>query len=299
MSRWVVSVPVWGERYERVFLRYTLPAIIAAANHLNEPVTLALHTNNPALADSWKQTGREAKAFGLAQADPFVMLSTAHRQALAIGRARADVKVVLLTADMVMSTNALIAARAHLRAGKRCICVMGMRVNEPTEEQPPYSDSAALLAWGWERRHRMVREATWPDGKSYDVWRMYFERGDNAICRLFLPHPLVVVPHGGRREMRFNPTIDVDLVNNFPISHIHLVTNPQEASVIELSPPEKEFVWGDTMLHRYDTRGPSCPSFIPCIHPHRRNFFSQAILIKGSAADIGDAPVLRRVLEGR
>lgn len=299
MSNWVISAPVWGPRCEQVFLRFTLPAIIAAAEHLKEPVTLLLHTDNPALGDAWKATGRNMKVFGLAKADPFVMLSTAHRQALSVGRSRSEVKVVLLTADMVISTNALTAARAHFRSGKRCFCVMGMRVNEPTEEQPPYNDSKALLEWGWERRHKMVRECTWPDGKSYDVWRMYFTNGENAICRLFLPHPLVVIPHGGRRELRFNPTIDVDLVNNFPVSQIHLVTRPEEASVVELSPPDKEFVWGEPMISRYDTRGPSCPSFIPCIHPHRRHFFRQPIIIKGQHSDVGDGPVTARVLEGR
>ena len=145
----------------------------------------------------------------------------------------------------------------------------------------------------------MTRESTWPDGRSYDVWRMYFEKDGEVACRLCLPHPIALVKD--RRTINFNPTIDVNVVSNFRPNEAHLVTNPDEVAMIELSPPDKEFLLTTTMRVRLDAGGsePSIPPFYKMTHSRQRSFYGQKIIIRGSGGDCGDREMVARLLNGQ
>lgn len=293
MIEWQVVLPVWGQRYCDIFERASLPALRAAIERLALPTELVIYTHD---------TERLAAAcLGLSFVirpvpgpdDSFYSMSGAHRDALQ--RAAMGQRVALLTADLVVSPNSFKACEAHFRHRKMLVACAGMRVND-TEIPPAFSSGRELVAWGWDRRHAMTRESTWPDGHSYDIWRMYFEKDGEAASRLCLPHPIALVRD--RREVRFAPTVDVNVVANFDTREMHMVTDPDEVAMIELSPPEKEFLLTEPMIERYNKNLASMPPFIKLTHPRQRWFFGHRILIKGTGGDCGDQEVKLRLLDG-
>lgn len=296
MSNWIISVPVWGDRYLRIFEQAAWPALKVALDNLNKSHQIYIHTdmeNDDRLRNL--MAGHHSVFHIVVGPDrAFQSLTDAHSQVIA--GAPFGTKVCLLTADLVLSNNSLKNADAKLTGGAtQVVCVAGMRACE--EELPPVGMSGRdLLAWGWEHRHPMTRDSTWPDGKSYDVWRMYFEKDDEVACRLCLPHPLAFVRTG--KSYYFFPTCDVNLIANFGHQEIHLVTDPDEAAMIELSPKEKEYLLTESMLHRYNTGGPSLPPFWRTDNERHRFLFRQKIIIKGTGGDCGDDMVVRKILSG-
>jgi hypothetical protein len=126
---------------------------------------------------------------------------------------------------------------------------------------------------------------------------MYFLEGENAACRLCLPHPLALVR--GHHPLSFSPTIDVNLCTNFGERYIHLVTDPQEGAVIELSPPDKEFLLTEPMRSRYENPSVAgIPTFTRITNPRHRFFFRQRITIRGDGSASGDGLVTPRFLGG-
>lgn len=298
MTVWVVALPVWGERYLSIFEQAAWPALKIALGELNgDRIILAIHTDQQ---DRMKRLTGDFQSIinGVPGHDSaFHSLSEAHRWVLL--NSPVDAHVVLLTADLVLSQGALLASARRLATGVRAIACMGMRVSD-TELPTPGLPPRQLLAWGWEHRHPMTKECTWPNGESYDIWRMYFEKGDEACCRLALPHPLVVI-----REHRtlndFYPTIDVNLLMHFnwEAGEIHLVTDNDELGLIELSPPDKEFVRTVPMYRRYEEFLPSIPTITQIGVPRQNWFFNHKIIVKGTGGDCGDQQVVDRMVHGR
>jgi hypothetical protein len=279
MRRWLISVPVWGSRYVDIFCSTALPALRAAVAHLADDVRLVVHTD---------QASRIADVAGNLPVEPRPVpggfnwsdsLSRAHRDVLAMA-CQGDV-VVPLAADMVMSEGALVACRGHLAHGKKLIACAGMRVLDQGAIPKSYT-GAELLAWGWANRHPMTRECTWPLGNSKDVSRLYFENGENVACRLYLPHPLAVLVDG--RPIHFHPTIDANAINNFSASDIHLVTDPNDLAVVELSPADKGFETTAPLGERL--RELRCENAM--INPMHRWLLTHRIVIRGANEDCGD-----------
>ena len=304
-GNWFAAVPAWGERCVDVFIRATLPALAAALRGLDRPATLLVWTDQPdAVAAAYAGTNAPANVQLECAPVPapsgryaglhagFGVLSTCH--ALALGRAAAGDRVLLLTADMVVSREVLATCEAQVASGKRLVACAAMRANEGGS--PPLgADGAELSAWAWDNRHPMTRDCTWPDGRSYDLWRIYFEREGEVAARVFLPHPLACVPAG--RSLQFYPTIDVNLVRHFTQSETHMITHPSEGAVVELSPPDKEYLRsGAPMSERLKSRTESSPQLIPCANPHQRMFFGRRAVIRGAGGDCGDQEIVSRVL---
>jgi len=289
---WNIVVPVWGDRYINVFRNQTLPALCDALEVLGRPYQIQIYTDKP--FDVGRE-GLELKFKDLPGPDQaFESLSNAHRH----GLRRADVgsAVVLLTADLVISANSLAFCRDRFDQGKMMVCCAGMRVVEGTPENT--RSGRALLEWGWKNRHPMTRDCTWPEGRSYDLWRMYFEDGDNVICRLCLPHPIALVKDG--RGITFRPTIDVNVAAHFNTGETVLVTNPDDLAMIELSPPDKEYLLTEPFKKRYEEQLPSIPSFGGQLPNDRwRHFVNHAIRICGDGPVSTDAAVLRRMMHGQ
>lgn len=222
----------------------------------------------------------------------FGSLSACHREALAAAGPRD--RVLLLTADMVLSREVLATCEHWLSAGRKLVCCVPPRTLQDAG-CPVGASGPELMEWAWANRHPMTRECTWPDGRSYDVWRMYFERDGEVAARVFLPHPLACVPYG--RRVNFSPTIDVNLTANFTQSETYLITRPQEGAVVELSPPDKEFLLTTPMRSRLDnTAEPSCPQFVRAGNPRHRMFWGKRVVIRGAGGDCGDGEVVGRVL---
>ena len=296
-GRWLVALPAWGERCVGVLLAYTLPALAAALRQLGKPTTLLVWTDAPTrVAAACEALGApgdlSAKFLPVPGPDgSFMSMSGCHREALALA-GRGD-RVLLLTSDMVLSREVLATCEQHLAGGKQLICCVAPRALQ--DAGPPVGATGRdLLAWAWENRHPMTRDCTWPDGRSYDVWRMYFERGGAVSARVFLPHPLVCVPDG--RRLTFSPTIDVNLTSNFSQAFTYMITRPEEGAAVEISPTDKEYLKTTTMRERLEAGGPSCPALVPCSNHRHRMFWGKRVVLVGTGGDCGDAEVVARVL---
>lgn len=272
-----------------------MPALAAALEGIRRPATLRVYTDQPSVVrDAWLQlnTGRRIDMFDVPGPDgSFESMSRCHRDTLDWGK---NDRVLLLTADMVVSREVLHTCEHQLNAGRQLVCCVALRALQDAPGIPVGVTGSDLLSWAWDNRHRMTRECTWPAGRSYDVWRMYFQEGEEVAARVFMPHPLAVAPRG--RRLAFRPTIDVNLVSNFSGAVTHMITDPGEGAVIELSPADKEFLETESMSTRMETRGPSCPAFVRCTNKRHRFFFEKRVLIRGSGGDCGDEDVVRRMI---
>ncbi len=300
MSSWLIVVPVWGEHYLDIFERATLPALKLALTRLDQSALLVVHTDQPNRVmeaakglDSLRVSLQCQEVPGPDNA--FESLSNAHRHVLR--EAQVGDRICLLTADLVISQDMLVNCEALFQRNKKLVCCMGMRVCD--DVMPPDTKSGhALLAWGWDNRHPMTIESTWPNGHSYDVWRMYFRKGEEVSCRLALPHPIALVKRRNA-EIKFNPTVDVNVAFNFSPSETHLITEPHEGAMIELSPRDKEFVYTETMQERLEHFLPSCPAFVRITNARHRMFFRKRIIVKGKGGDCGDEQVMDKLIGAR
>lgn len=291
-GKWLVTLPAWGDRCVDVLLRATLPSVLEAVSAARISYELLVWTDAPQRVLSVLPDDVPVKIMDPPGPDmAFESMSNCHRQALRM--ASINDRVLLLTADMVVSREVVATCESHVMAGKTLICCVAMR----SVDGPPVPIGASgreLLAWGWTNRHQMTRECTWPEGKSYDVWRMYFEKDGEVGARAFLPHPLAVMPRG--RQIDFRPTIDVNLAMSFPSNMTHFITMPEEGAAIELSPPDKEFLLTTSMADRYVRQGPSIPAFVRQTNPRHRMFWNKRVVICGAGGDCGDADVVKRLL---
>lgn len=292
---WVVALPAWGARCARVCAEETLPALRAALGELGRPARVDLYTDSEELVALARSCPADVRALPVPPGDgTFGSMSAAHLEVMR--GAGPGQRVLLLTADMVLSREILVTCEARCALGTKAVAVVAMRALEASGA-PLGASGRALLEWAWDHRHPMTRECTWPEGRSYDVWRMYFERDGEVAARVFLPHPLVVVP--ARVHVSFSPTIDVNLLGCFSPAVTYMVTRPEEGTAVELSPPEKEFLMTTTMRERMTSGGPSCPPFVWATNARHRMFFDKRVVVRGSGGDCGDAEVVARVLGGQ
>lgn len=299
MSQWWISVPAWGERYLSIFERATMPALQFAIRELqsqNHNVEIVIHTDNRDRAA--QAVGGVADTHFLEVPPPdgaFESLSQAHRQV--IHMATRNSRVCLLTSDLILSRNALVSCESRFAEGYvKVIGCAGMRACEETLPVPGMS-GRELLAWGWDHRHPMTQECTWSEGTSYDLWRMYFAKDDEVVCRLCLPHPIAFV-RDRPGMLDFRPTIDVNLIGNWQMNEMYIVTNPDELGLIELSPRDKEFVRTEPMWKRFREFLPGVPTFSHLTTPRHNWLFNHKIIIKGTGGDVGDELVVARMVHG-
>lgn len=291
--RWLICVPAWGAQYTDVFRMAGLPALerAAAALPAEDSVALILYSDvhdwpgfvavvrTPPPAETWDGT-----------------MSAAHREVMA--EAGHGDAVVLMTADMVVSDNALAACRRRfLEDDKRLVCAFSIRaIVERWQAAPPDdTGSRALAHWGWDNRHDLARAVTWPDGHSADLSRMYFERDGNVAARAWLPHPLALLKDG--REVPFGPTIDCDLTRNFALGEIHYVESPDEAAVVDLSPADKFVLSREDFL----ARGNGCTMAEVLARQHLahdvyRHLLTFRVSLVGDPVDCGDAEAVRQIV---
>lgn len=286
MSRWLVSVPVWGRRYVDVFCATALPALERAMLCLPTDARLVVHTDEPdRLRAAATKIPMELRPVPAGLRD-FDCLSQAHREVLAM--ACHDDRVALLTADLVLSTGSLLFCENKLADGKRLIACAGIRAIEEGRI-PNVTSGRKLLKWAWDHRHPIVQAATWPNGRLNDLSRIYFSHNGNVVARWCLPHPLALRVDG--RQLSFAPTIDVNLINNFHESEIHLVIDPDEVAMVELSPRNK-FV--GELGHRMKAKFENDQMLIP--PGIQRWSFNHKIIICGHQIDCGDDPIVTKLL---
>ncbi len=241
MPRWLVSVPVWGERCIEVFCSTALPALEKAMLHLQErsgiEARLVVHTDNHRrIRDGATEIEIEERNVPAGARD-FDSLSEAHRDVMRMA-CRND-RVALLTADLLVSKDGLQLCEEILSPdGKNLVMCCGIRAKQ--EGRLPATDSAqVMMKWAWENAHPITQSSTYPKGKTTDLSRLYFEEDGNVVARLAMPHPIAVKIDG--RNLPFSPTIDASLMQNFCAADTHLVTMTDRLALVELSPVDKDF----------------------------------------------------------
>jgi len=289
MKSWLISVPVWGPRYVQVFLEVAAPALFAAADKLTDPVRFLIHTDAP---DQIKGAfdGRELEVRGIGPHPTYVALQEAHADAVAT--AKAGERVVLLNADLVVSENFLTSCRQHFEDGKQAVVLLGIRTAVGPQKPPVAASSRDLLQWAWAHRHQIIKDLEWPEGKSLLLTNLFFTNGVSIVARGFHLHPAAVIKHDA---IKFKSTIDGDLLDYFPRESIHVVVDPDDCSMLEVSPVGRRF----PVRAREDT--PMTPGRVATSMRTRasamhRWLVGHRIGVVGEVCDCGDEAIVRDVL---
>lgn len=288
MSRWLISVPVWGERYVSTFEQVAVPSLLAAVDVLGEPVKFVIHTDAPARVRA-ALAGHEVEVRPVDPKPTYVALQQAHSDALL--SAEAGDRVVLLNADLAISGNLLARCAEHFSSGKQAVVVLGIRTAGRAERPPAGASPRALLEWAWLHRHQIIRDLEWPLGTSYLPTNLFFARGASVVARGFHLHPVAVVRHDA---IAFKSTIDGDLLDFFPREDIHVVVDPDDCSMCEVSPPERRFPVRDG-AHLNPLR--VATSMRTRASPMHRWLVTHRIGVIGDLCDCGDEEVIAEILK--
>lgn len=284
---WVISVPVWGRDYVRTFAEAAAPALLAAARRLySGPVRFVIHTDSPgALVGVLPGCDVEYRAVG---AKPtYVALQESHADVMRI--AAVGECVVLLNADLVISGNFLERAAEHVAAGKQAVVLLGVRTTDNPRARPPAGAAPRdLLAWAWEHRHQIIRDCEWPHGRTMLPTNLFWERGGSVVARAFHMHPVVVHK---RAEINFHSTVDGDLLDHIPRDKIHVVADPDDCAMCEVSPPARRFPVG-----RHLTPEAVALSMRPRASAMHCWLFGHRIMMVGDGANVDDGPTARDIL---
>lgn len=241
MTRWLISVPVWGERCVEEFCAAALPALERAVNRLaarrsDIEVRLIVHTDAADRIRGATSVPVDERPVPVGARD-FDSMSQAHREVLGLGM-RGDV-VVLFTGGAVISERGLEHCAQVLDDHRKKLVLCAVPRVLPRGRMPETGDAQALMRWGWNNRHPMVDECTWPGGRSVDLSRTYYADAARVVTLQALPHPLAVRVDG--RPLRFTPTVDANLMHCFDPREMHMVADCRRLAMLKLSPADKGF----------------------------------------------------------
>ena len=282
MQDWLVALPVWGDRYHELFADKVWPSIARALAGVSGRVRYCVHTDNP---DKIRALiGNDANALFLwpVAGDTWMSYAQAHREAASF--ARNGEAIAFLNADILTSQECFAAAEARFAEGKRAFVMQATRtVGDVFGNTPPPATARELLAWSLTFMHNIHREMIHPQGQSTVPSVLYFTDGANVILRGFFLHPFAMLKQG---RLAFNGTIDQDGLDDLPIEAIHVVTDPDEAALAEISvnaarrlPSLPHPMSDQTILHWA----------IGSTSKHHREFFKRRIVLYGSGDTTCDA----------
>lgn len=236
-----IAIPAWGAHYVDTAIRYTIPAVVSALDHVSYggPVQFVCHTDAPerfmqALPGFDVETRPVPPS---AIPNGFNGLTDAHREVLRdapVGGA-----IALLNADIVVSREVFgFANDVVFDRGQKVIASVGVRSLIQREPPPVGADARTLLAWSWRNRHPITEDCVWGRGKTHLPTNLFFDdRKGNVILRCFHLCPVLLVKD---RDLSFQGTIDDDLLANFTEDEIY-VPLARECAFAELSPVTKKF----------------------------------------------------------
>lgn len=286
MSRdMIIAVPAWGEQYCKLFLGPVLATHRAAIDYLHAEYRGTVTVRYVVQTDDPIAVMRALKDFEVTIAPPPPTLQTpmrsmtgTHQRAIEI--ARENDRVVLLNADIMLSTEALVAIERRFRSGKKAIVCAGTRTTVPFWRQyPDPMPSRRLLAWAMRYMQTIPRSCIWGEGRSQLPWGVYFKEAGSVVLRAFHLHPLAIVKD---RVLPFTGTIDLDLIENYKHGEVHIVTDPDEMALAEISPAWRthgDYDWTIDVgsVVAWALRG---------ARPMHWWNFRHRILLQGSAADV-------------
>lgn len=289
----VISIPAWGERASRLAEKWAIPSLLASLDSAGvDDAHFVIHTDRQheiiqALAQG--RYGFSIRDVPMATDTPtHERFSACHREVIA--DAPSGSIVVPFCADMLVSIEAFSAVLAAIGAGKKLIMVGSNRTQEGEPPLTPVMSSRVMLAHVVENLHWSIKECFWGHGRTQLPSTVLFKSGENVVMRGFHLHPLAFVKSDG---ISFGGTVDHDLICNFDDSEIHVVTNPGEMAVMEMSPPSRgqpmsRFVMSPESVALWATT--------VALAPHRR-LFRHRIVLRGDEAKVADRSVASRIYE--
>jgi hypothetical protein len=233
--KWLISVPVWGERYRRQFVEQGLPAVRAALDHAglgDNDVLWVIHTDdpeflgNPPSIDGWIMWKPVPPGKNSSE-----QLGNAARAALA--EASPGECVMFHNSDVVLSREAFSAAEKRFAEGKIFFTCHSVRT--VNGNPPPVGDrSRDLLSWAWKHHHPWVDDCIYGSGHVAGPAIVVFETPSeqNVVAHCF---SLLCLAVHKTRDIRFTgPTCD-EMIDAFEPHEVHIVQDADEMACVEPS----------------------------------------------------------------
>ena len=232
--RFTIALPVWGEEFVERFRGMPLNSHVDALAGFDGDVRYLLYTDQERLAAEIEiRTHRPVECRPLKFfRGHYSMLLRCHQDALAYANGDA---LVLLNGDNLVSVEAFEAIWARIRDGKKLVMCCGTRT-DPKEDAPRAASSRDLLAWTLRNPHQITRDLIWCDGRSAHPSLLYFRRGESMVVRGFHLHPIAIVVD---QEFQVDKSIDWNLGERIERDDIHVVCDPDEMALAEISPASK------------------------------------------------------------
>lgn len=284
---WLIGIPAWGNRCVHGLLRDAIPSLLAAAKfcpgiRLRFVINTDDHAKVRAAFPDLDITFLPLPA----TQDKYTRYGDCHRAVLPL--AQPGERLMLFCPDMVVSRECFAACERRFAEGKRCIMASTPRTLAPMP--PPIgATSGQLLDWLLDHPHPFTTDCFWPEGHTTTPAMLFFQSGDDITVRAFHLSPIAVV---NDRPLAFYGTSDVDLPENYLQREIHVVTDPNEFSAAEMSPPE---------MSMGRTRRPVSVDHIlqwasrPWVRPVHWWFSEHRIVLRGKG-ETDDRPVWDQVL---
>jgi hypothetical protein len=296
IMNWTIIIAAWGDRCVPCFLEVGLPAIREALAwaEADDPEIL-IYTDQPKQIEAALRGFRNQIRVPIWMHNMHRTLGACHKHALM--KCKPGDLVALINADNIVSREVFAACEQQFARGKKLIACAGLRTN--SSERPPIGENASrLLEWAWEHRHPWITECIWGSGRAEEPAVIHFVAGDSVVTHGFHLHPLAIKIDG--RDLRFRgPTIDDDLVERFRADEMHVVTDPREMALIEISPlDERKFRNREAPFSIADIRAwalQQWPNGRMRANRTHRWFFRQPIRIRGED-DVGDHSICSEIL---
>jgi len=289
LDKFLIEIPVWGQRCVMSLVRYGLPSIKAAMAQHPAGYSFLVHTDSlDELVPHFEGLRATFRVVPDGE-DGFHKLGNCHRDAFEY--AEIGEYVIPLTADLVLSRECFAAVSSRFASGKKLIACAATRCLLRDWEPPIGERASILLDWTMANRHPAIRELFWGTGTSGCPWSLYFKTDNGIIMRGLHLHPFAVVNRSGLNFIGVN--VDETLAEEFSTDEIHVVVSKDELALAELSPPDRLFVLYDSPIDekRVFKWGVE--------HSNRRHhwFFSHRIVIQGTDKGISDIAPCQGILD--
>ena len=263
-----VIIPVWGEAYTRCFLEVSLPSLLATGNipelhqqpgHLVHIFTTAEDRRHiegaPVFHRLLQHVDAHFDQIGIALSATdrrHDWMSDCHRKAIQLADER-GAAMLFFNPDIVIASGAIKSLIRLLKAGKRAVQVLGVRLakdeivplfkrNYSSENRTVINIAPRqLVSLGMKHLHELALCHIYNEEKGNLLPQQLFWRvGDEGlVARCFHLHPLLVYPT--RQGAEFTTTIDDDYLRAAcPDSESeHVVSDSDELCLFELSGRER------------------------------------------------------------
>ncbi len=287
---WRIGIPAWGERCVPLAVNVGIPSIVAALLEARQDAHFTVHTDQPdAFADSF--AGHSYDCRYVRADEGFHTFVACHYEVL---RDASDGEFVsLLDGDHLVSREMFVACEHRFSQGKKLVVTNGVRTSCGDYLPPPAGSPAADISeFIFQYPHPITQDLVWPTGKTTWPSMVYFRDAENLIAHCFHLHPVGFVARSG---LTVDVSVDGDLVDGFSQDEIHIVTDPNELAIAEISPTDK--------MHMPNMVANTVDSIVGwAAHPPGRTtkmhrwFFRHTIVHRGSA-DAFDLSPINEILD--